>query len=527
MQGTQMKIPTIIQPLQNVDFVSVTKKEEKLVLSQGTIQPGTMYPDITDALELAVRMYVDTPIPPGHNGHPESRRRIIRWLSELPIRKYNNQILQVVLEHLKIARYALRTEILQPYIQEALVRSKVLNDERGLLNLLLMIPIETNSPFFMWTLECLLEGPHRVYLDDMVSIVMEKYIHFTVSQGSWENTIHRVNMNPSWRTVFQLLLQILDKNRRNRQEVEQQSSFDQSHHQRQEVDILEIFITELRKMEGPPERFDEYCSLQLNLLVAQILNFHHLYIKPQTMTTIMDWCTKGQAFRFLAPQVVRWLLGHGGQVPPDAAYDALEKDDVPRLWHILSMVSPEHRQYMFLDAIQKWYPQLRHAQRQYSGDDILMDVDGENGAAMDNDLLLDDSLYRRNHPYEEPFDHNGLANQALAESMRHIDYPDMPQSILAIFLHKCIIGNSPQEILDSYLSYIGDVVVRLVNVLHVDVGSSEMGLFEQVLQGYVALVKGFRGKEGITKDSKNTMKNNLLSLRKASDCLRARQPASS
>ena len=523
MQGRQMIIPTIIQPLQKVDTVTIMGKEDELVLSQGKIEPGTMYPDITDVLELAVCMFVNTSPPPGPNAHPEYRSDIIRWLSELPIREYDDNILQVVLRHSESLDYYSKTEVLQPYIQNALVRYKVLNDERGLLDLLLMIPMETNSPFFIWTLECLLEGPQRVYLDDMVSTVMRKYIHFTVSQGSWENTIHRVNMNPSWRTVFRLLLQILDKDRHNRQEVEQQSILDQSHHQRQEVDILEIFISELRQIEGPPERFDEYCSLQLNLLVVQILNFHRLYIKPETMTTIMDWCTKGQAFRFLAPQVVRWLLGHGGQVPPDAAYDALEKDDVPRLWHILSMVSPEHPQYMSLDAIQRWYPQQSHAQRQYSGDDILMDVNGENGAAMYNDSLLDDSPYRENNLYDRPFDHNGLANQALAESMRHIDYPDMPQSILALFLHKCIIGNSPQEILDSYLSYIGDVVVRLVNVLHVDVSKFEVELCTEALQKYLGFVKIIKDDPQITDDSKITMKNNLMALHRASLCLRARQ----
>jgi len=221
--------------------------------------------------------------------------------------------------------------------------------------------------------------------------------------------------------------------------------------------------------------------------------------------------------------VVKWLLWHGGQIPPDAACNALKEDDVPRLWHILSMVSPEHPQYMSLDAIQRWYPQQSHAQRQYSGDDILMDVNGENGAAMYNDSLLDDSPYRENNLYDRPFDHNGLANQALAESMRHIDYPDMPQSILALFLHKCIIGNSPQEILDSYLSYIGDVVVRLVNVLHVDVSKFEVELCTEALQKYLGFVKIIKDDPQITDDSKITMKNNLMALHRASLCLRARQ----
>ena len=77
--------------------------------------------------------------------------------------------------------------------------------------------------------------------------------------------------------------------------------------------------------------------------------------------------------------------------------------------------------------------------------------------------------------------------------------------------------------LDSYLFKVGDVVVRLVNVLHVDVGQFEVELCTEALQKYLGFVKIIKDDPQITDDSKITMKNNLMALHRASLCLRARQ----
>jgi len=521
MNGHEKKLVSILNDLQLVDPLSIQRKEPDLELSLGEITPTKDYPYITDVLELAVCLYVHTPLPPGPSAHLEYRKLIITRLSRLRIQKYHSQVLQVVLSHSKHLDYASKTAELQPYITDALMRCNVLQDVDGLLHLLSIIPMqEKTCAFLVWTLTCLLEAPAQQHSFEIASLVIHKFVKSQMQSSSSASCC---------RGVFRTLFQILDRN------SEKDGGGGRG------MDILELFlVAQLNNQDNnasikPQENHDQFCCYQLNLFVDQLLIPLEVLaqpplIKPQTMATIMNWCTKGSTFRLLSPRVVTWLLEHGAQVPPYAAYRALQENDVPRLWHILSMVSPQHPQLMYLDHMQKWYPQQPVAHGMDG--DVIMDLNPPSTTTFAAEPYLDDSAYLDSNPYEGPFDADGLANEALAASTRQVllrddsPYGDRSQTIdtlLTLFLQKCIIkGGNHKLTLKSYLPHVSNVVTRLVTVLNVDVGQHDVELCREAIQKYHRFLLS---QNTSTQDHLlGTAAKNFVALKETLRCLRTKCP---
>jgi len=185
---------------------------------------------------------------------------------------------------------------------------------------------------------------------------------------------------------------------------------------------------------------------------------------------------------------------------------------------------------MYLDHMQKWYPQQPVAHGMDG--DVIMDLNPPSTTMFAAEPYLDDSAYLDSNPYEGPFDADGLANEALAASTRQVllrddsPYGDRSQTIdtlLTLFLQKCIIkGGNHKLTLKSYLPDVSNVVTRLVTVLNVDVGQHDVELCREAIQKYHRFLLS---QNTSTQDHLlGTAAKNFVALKETLRCLRTKCP---